>query len=445
MPRFDPRPRLRRALQRLRAKAAGYVGRFGRQTEEFLSGETEAQPIDFSAPSIPYYENLAARLGFAKVVLYMALFVFVVVTVICNHKLITYENLYYLAKDIGAATQTAQSRADQVSYPISSSGTDFALYRGGIAVAGSEVVTVLSGSGRQTLSENVAYADPCVRAGESFCLTFGRGEKSFAVYNAFVRVHAETTDFPIYDAAVGGDGSFAVVTRSRDYKSEVLLYDGNMERVAAYRLNGYVMGVSMNESGDRLGVVSVESKNNIWVTKVTVIRIGNRITESTATLEGTLGSTCGFITEDRFAVLFSDRLMVFAGDATVMGEKRFEGSTPTLAAIGRGSVAVLSRESDGLSSSMLTVYDRNAREDYSLELPSDHIISQAGDPTTLCFGGNALYLRAGDTLFHVTGSGRSITALSVSRDTLNILPVDANEALICTPAYAYRVESKEFH
>ena len=445
MPRFDHRPRLRRALQRLRDKAAGYVGRFGRQTEEFLSGETETEAIDFSAPSIPYYENLASRLSFAKVVLYMVLFVFVVVTVISNHKLITYENLYYLAKDIGAATQTAQSRADQVSYPISSSGTDFALYRGGVAVAGSEVVTVLSGSGRQTLSENVAYADPCVRAGEAFCLTFGRGERSFAVYNAFVRVHAETTEFPIYDAAMGGDGSFAVVTRSRDYKSEVLLYDGNMERVAVYRLNGYVTGISMNESGDRLGVVSVESQNNIWVTKVTVIRVGNRITESTAAVEGTLGSTCGFITEDRFAVLFSDRLMVFAGDATVMGEKSFEGSTPTLAAIGRGSVAILSRESDGLSSSVLTVYDRNAREDYRLELPSDHPISQAGDPTTLCCGGNALYMRAGNTLFRVAGSGRSITSLSVSRDTLNILPLNADEALVCTPAYAYRVESKDFH
>jgi hypothetical protein len=218
-----------------------------------------------------------------------------------------------------------------------------------------------------------------------------------------------------------------------------------MERVAVYRLNGYVTGISMNESGDRLGVVSVESQNNIWVTKVTVIRVGNRITESTAAVEGTLGSTCGFITEDRFAVLFSDRLMVFAGDATVMGEKSFEGSTPTLAAIGRGSVAILSRESDGLSSSVLTVYDRNAREDYRLELPSDHPISQAGDPTTLCCGGNALYMRAGNTLFRVAGSGRSITSLSVSRDTLNILPLNADEALVCTPAYAYRVESKDFH
>ena len=438
------RPRLRRAWRRLRDKAAGYVGRFGRQTEEILSGDPQGEPIDFSAPSIPYYENLAARLSFAKVVLYMMLFVFVVVTVISNHKLITYENLYYLAKDIGAATQTAQSRADQVSYPISSASADFALYRGGVAVAGSEVVTVLSGSGRQTLSVNVAYADPCVRAGDTYCLTFGRGETSFAVYNAFVQIHAETTDFPVYDAAVGGDGSFAVVTRSRDYTSEVLLYDGDMERVAVYHLNGYVTGIAMNEGGDRLGVVSVESQNNIWVTKITVIRIGNRISESSATVTGALGSTCGFITEDRFAVLFSDRLMIFAGDATVMGERSFEGSAPALAAIGRGSVAILSRESDGLSDLVLTVYDRNAREDYRVELPGDHPISQAGDPTALRFGGSVLYVRAGDTLFRVAGSGRNVTALSISRDTLDILPLDADEVLICTPAYAYRAESKDF-
>ena len=188
----NPLPRLKKAFAGLFDRATGYVRGVGRQTDEILSGE----PIDFSAPSIPYYENLAARLGFARVVLYMVLLVFVVVTVISNHRLITYENLYYLAKDIGAASQTAKAQADSLSYPISSKGSDFGLYRGGLVISGVVVVTAMSASGRQTLSVNVAYADPCVRASDKFCLSFGRGEKSFSVYNAFVQVHTETTTPP---------------------------------------------------------------------------------------------------------------------------------------------------------------------------------------------------------------------------------------------------------
>ena len=436
----NPLPRIRKALEDLYDRATGYVRGVGRQTDEVLSSE----PIDFSAPSIPYYENLASRLGFAKVVLYMVLLVFVVVTVISNHRLITYENLYYLAKDIGAASQTAKAHADSLSYPISSEGADFALYRGGLVISGSEVVTAMSASGRQTLSVNVAYAAPCARASDKFCLSFGRGEKSFSVYNAFVQVHTETTDYPVYDATVGDNGNFAIVTRSRDYKSEVILYDGNMEKLANYHLVGYVTGVSMNQTGDRLGVVSVESQNGVWVTKVTVIRIGNRISQSSATVTGAFGSTCGFVTDDRFAVVFTDRVMVVNSDATVTGERLFEGATPTLAAIGRGSVAILSERGSDLTSSVLTVYDKNARESYSLTLDSDHTITKAGNPTALAMAENVLFLRAGDTLFRLSGNGNQITSAPVSHDTLAILPESSNEVMVCTPAYAYRLNSDDF-
>ena len=277
-----PFSRIKRAFSGLFDRATGYVRGVGRQADEVLNSD----PIDFSAPSIPYYENLAARVGFARVVLYMALLVFVVVTMVSNHRLITYENLYYLAKDIGAASQTAKAHADSLSYPISAEGADFALYRGGLVISGSDVVTAMSASGRQTLSVNVAYANPCVRASDKYCISFGRGEKSFSVYNAFVQVHTETTEYPVFDAAVGDNGSFAIVTRSRDYKSEVILYNDNMEKQAVYHLGGYVTGISMNQEGDRLGIVSVEAQNGVWVTKITVIRIGNRIGQSSATVTG---------------------------------------------------------------------------------------------------------------------------------------------------------------
>ncbi len=433
-------PRLRRAFRGLYDRATDYVRGFGRQTDEVLSGE----PIDYSAPSIPYYENLANRLGFVRVVLYMVLFVFVVVTVISNHRLITYENLYYLAKDIGAATRTAQSQADTVSYPISSAEADFALYRGGVVISGSEVVTVMSGSGRQTLSDNVAYADPCVEASDKYCVTFGRGEKSFSVYNAFVRVHTETTEFPVFDAAVGDNGCFAIVTRSRDYKSEVILYDGELNRLANYHLNGYVTDLAMNTEGDRLGVISVESQNGLWETKITLIRIENRISQQSATVSGSFGGVCGFVAEDRFAVVLSDRLMVLKSDATVMGEELFGDSVPTLSAMGKGYVAILSKADTDLSENMLKVYDRNGRTAYEVTLDADHPIRKAGGATSMALGDNVLFIRAGDKLFRLSGNGTAVASASVSRDTLAILPYSGDEVTVCTPAYAYRLGKDDF-
>ena len=440
MPKKKPFDALRGLSGKLYRGAAEKIRRFTGQTSEVLSEE----PIDFSAPSIPYYENLANRLSFVRVLLYMTLVVFIVVTVVCNHRLITYENLYYLAKDIGASTMTAQSRADRISYPISSTDADFSLYRGGMAVAGSEVVTVISGSGRQTLSVNVAYAEPCVRASEKYCLTFGRGEKNFAVYNSFVQVYREITEFPIYDAAVGNNGNFAVVTRSRDYKSEVIVYDGDMEKLANLHLNGYVTGIAMNREGDRLGIVSVESVAGIWETKVTLLRIGNRISQESATLAGEFGSACGFVSEDRLAVMFSDRLRIWGGDATVKGDIRFSGLSPALCAISEDRIAVLSEVDSDLTQRDLRVFDKSGAAVYELTTEADHPLCQNGTPVEMAFGGRVLYIRTSDRLFRLSENGESLASAEISRDTLTILPVREDEALVCTPAYAARLETEDF-
>ena len=439
MPKKKPFNRLRNMTRQVYDRAAERVKRFTRQTDEVLSEE----PIDFSTPSIPYYENLANRLSFTRVVLYMVLLVFVVVTVICNHRLITYENLYYLAKDIGASTVTAQSQANQISYPISSGDADFALYRGGMVIAGSEVVTAVSGSGRQTLSVNVAYAEPCVRASDKYCLTFGRGERSFAVYNSFVQVYRESTEFPVYDAAVGDNGYFAIVTRSRDYTSEVIIYNDSMEKLANYHLNGYVTGVSMNREGNRLGIVSVESVNGLWETKVTLIRMDHRISQSYSSLSGTFGSTCGFVDDDRFAVVCTDRLIIWGTDATVKGETVFDGSTPILCTISEGRIAILSKMNAAISEKILQVFDKNGRAVYDIQMDASHPIQIAGNAVEMVFGGNTLYIRTVDKLFRLSDSGKNLYAAVISRDTLTVLATE-DEALICTPAYAARLSHDDF-
>ncbi len=424
----------RRMFRSLRRRTYAALHKLDRHTDEAFSDV----PIDFSAPSVPYYENLSSRLNFARIVLYMALLVFVIVTVISNHRLITYENLYYLAKDIGASTQTAHAEADRLSYPISSGNADFAAYRGGIVSAGTEVVTVMSGSGRKTLSVNVDYATPQVRAADKYFLTFGRGETSFAVYNTFVQVHKEITEFPVYDAAVADNGTFAVLTRSRTHNSEVIVYDDDMEPIFICRRVGYVTGMALSPDGSCLGVVSVEDKNGIFQTKITVVRIGNHITEESVVLDGPVGSLCAFTTNDRLAVLLSDRLMVLKQDATITAETMLSERVPVMGTVSDGHIAILSRDTANLSVEYLATYDHNGRKLSEIMLDADHPLRAAGGVENMAFGGDTLYVRARDTLFWLNGKDLSdvIANTAVSRDTMEILPIDGDVVRVCTPAYA---------
>ncbi len=440
MPKRDPRAPFRRVFRNLRRRAYMAFRRFGKHTDEAFSEE----PIDFSAPSVPYYENIASRLSFARIVLYMALFVFIIVTVISNHKLITYENLVFLAKDIGASTRTAQSEAERLNYPISATEADFAAFRGGLVAVGSDVVTVMSGSGRKTLSVNVDYAAPAVCASDKYFITFDRGEPSFAVYNTFAQVHKEITDFPVYNAAVADNGTFAILTRSRDYTSEVLVYDDNMKPILVLRRTGYITGLSLASDGSCLGVVSVEDVDGIFETKISLVRIGNRISEESVTMKGSVGSLCGFTTDDRLAVILSDRLMVFKPDATITAEVTWSERTPLLGHIENGHIALLTRDDTDLSAEYLTTYDHNGRKRGELRMDADHPIRLSGGADLLGFGGNTLYVRARNTLYWLDIDRLTVTdTAKVSYDTIAILPIDGNAVRVCTPAFADRLMGKD--
>ena len=107
-----------------------------------------------------YYESVSAGLGIGQVVLYLALFAFVILSFFRNTELITYQNFYYFFKDLNASAETVDVLAsDSVSYPTSDEQS-FALYRKGLAVAGNNGVTLFTATGRQTLSKSFQYQNP---------------------------------------------------------------------------------------------------------------------------------------------------------------------------------------------------------------------------------------------------------------------------------------------
>lgn len=402
--------------------------------------ESTVEPIDYSAPSIPYYTNLSHRFGLASLILYLVLFVFVVSALVSNRDLITYSNLYYLVKDINAASLTAQERANTLEYPSSQSSPAFASYRGGLVVAGSTEVTVLNASGKRTLSSPVSYGTPAVAASDKYFLTYGRGQNTFALFNAFSKIYSEDTRFPIYGAAIADDGSFVILTRSQTYASELLFYNRKREQIAAYHLRGYATSLALSPSGATAMVLSTDSEEGVWTTKISVIQIGSHMTErsvETIVIPQAFGGVCGFTDETRMAAVLTDRLLILRPSGEILSEIPFDGLSPALCAISNNRVAVLSEHTDHIRAHTLQVFDRNGDTVYTQDL------TWSETPTAMTFGGFHLYIRTASTLWQLSPDGQTCLTAPLNRDVLSVL-ANEDDLLLCGVAYASWMSPSEF-
>ena len=408
-------------------------------TQGLAEEDEAAEPIDFSTPSIPYYISLADKFHLARIVLYMVLFAFLAVTLLSSRQVITYENLYYLVKDIDAANITAKSQVNHLSYPLSQATPDFARFRGGLVIAGGDEITALSGSGKQTLSDNVSMTTPCVSAGGQYFIVYSRGEKNFTVYNAFAKMHKEVTDYPVYDACMGDDGSFGVLSRSMDYTSEVTWYDDDMSRLAACHIGGYVVSMAMSPDSRTMVVLSMDTSAGEYASKLTILRrdMGGNVTYDEVTQAGAVLGAC-FLTDDRLCVMGDATLSIYRLDGTRLSEIALDEDMPLLWGSSTGYVGVLCQSQSQLSQKYLKVFDKNGKMVYNVD------VSSLGTPKTMVMDGQNVYILDAGYVLQIGHGGEVHQRATVDANTLTLMVSDLGELLILAPAYAYYLSENDF-
>ena len=402
--------------------------------------EAATEPIDFSSPSIPYYAGLANRFSLARTVLYVVLVLFLVVTILFNTEMITYQNLYYLAKDINAAALTAETPSDYIGYPVSSGEPDFALYRNGLVVAGGEEVTALSSSGKTTLSDNVSYADPCIRSSDAYFLTFGRGERTFHVYNAFLRVYTGDTDYPVYDACMASDGNFAILTRSREYKSEVTVYDRDFYKLASYRTNRYATGVALSQDGDRVAMVSTSTENGTAYSYLQIARPGRNKIDAEVRLDGVMLYRCIFLSSTRVAVIGDRGAWIYATDGKEVSRLALDGGEPVLYTVNPagGQIAFLLQSQTDFSENKLLIFDRTGKTVHTIS------VELSTEALNMLWGDGAVYLRTADSVTKIPLGRGQTERLTIPANSYDMEITKDGSLLICTPSHAYRPADKDW-
>ena len=214
-------------------KASGIDGGFAEKFASFFSSEPQKEKIlrheDFARAGDTYYATVSARFKVAQRILVLLLVVFLLFSIFANIREITYSNLYYFVRDFGNAVDMESTNYETLSYDVYRDQT-FSLYRGGIAAVSPSNVSVFTATGRRTLKSRSDYVVPYAVTSSNYLLVYDISGNTFSLYNSFSKVHTESFDYPITDAAISDSGVFALLSRSSANKSTLYVYNDNIKQ-----------------------------------------------------------------------------------------------------------------------------------------------------------------------------------------------------------------------
>ena len=119
------------------------------------------------------------------------------------------------------------------------------------------------------------------------------------------------------------DGSYIVVTKSKKYPSVVKMYDSDFEYISEYSKNDQIISAEISDNGKFIAVASLDAGKGESIASLNVLKKGNKDIYSSVTVSGTMPYKCSFLTNDRIALICSDRLCVYDLKGNVKGEYRY--------------------------------------------------------------------------------------------------------------------------
>ena len=218
-----------------------------------------------------YLAKVSYRYAFIKRILCIVLVIVTVLFLFSGS--LSYEKLYYLTKDIKLANDYVNSVHDTITYNAGNSQV-FAVYRGGLAVASRERLSIFSAGGRELLTSNHNYGNPMLAVSEKQVLLYDVGGKQFSLYNSFSKTRDEKLDFAIYGADMAPNGDFVIITKSEKYNSVVKVYKQDGTTYSYSFAERRACAVSLSDNGKQLAVVLTDSNGSKMRSEVRLYNVG---------------------------------------------------------------------------------------------------------------------------------------------------------------------------
>lgn len=379
-----------------------------------------------------YYAKIARRYTVAGIAALVIFLLYVGGVIVFASDSITTENLSYLVRDFGTAADDTARDFGRIVYNGSPSST-FAWFRGGLAVCSPDSYRYFDKNGLSVTADSLNYADPVMVPGDRYMLVYDMGGTGWTVYNQLTRIVSRQADERIIAADIASDGSVVLVTRSRDTRYVVSLYNAAFNRIMLSYKDSYVLAAAVSGDGEQFLVASASPSTTDFDCEIELIRRG----EDTPLARDVLSHTMPLMaeaSEKGFVILCDSAVLYYDEYGVRQNTVSLSGMTLKYADIASGRVALAGQVNALGSEHRILVLDGTGTPLY------DQILHQrvAGVSMGRNIADALCYVRSADTVLRVGPDGSETAYTPENGEIIGLVPLNAG-ALVCQKSAAWQI------
>lgn len=363
-----------------------------------------------------YYTRLAnrAKIGMFSVIIALILFCLLAYSFYPDE--LTAENFKYLLKFI-SFEQTENVEAGSAIAFDTDPTNRYAIVRGDIAVLSKTQLTVYDTSGQLLQRTEIKNDTPILLTVGKNMIIYDLGGTQLNVYNSFSHVYSENFGYPILGISAAENGSYAVLSGAKNYRSAVYVYDSNYRLTFShYFPTEYSTAMQLDKKGERVLVLSHISENGDFLGSAALFNTTQEEPVANFRFLGELPLNCHF-TDDGGYIILTDKYLRFYG-ADHMLKQEIAVSSNLINCNFGGNYAMLTFENAGLAESKeITVYNSDGKSVYRAETTSQ--------PDDVLMYGDRLYmLSVGKLTVYDLAEGKTMFEMQTDADAADMLISD---------------------
>lgn len=380
--------------------------------------------------SSPKEAKIAFVFGMARIACLSLLCAIVVLVIVFGSSMLSYDNVYYMFKDIAYINSFVENKPSSLNYSRPFSNQDFGSFKNGLAVAGDSEIKLFTSTGRVTMAVGSEFTNPKVCSSDSSLLIYDQGRNTYKIFNSFTALRTETLPYAISSAAMADDGSFCVATKSEGYTSTVRVYNKKFSVESEYSRDGHIISVDISPDGKSIAVLSLDASNGDSVATITVLERGKEKTRASLSLNGILPYSAKFVSNDRIALICSDYTAVYDLDCREKNKTEYSKQVANVS-VSNGGYAVLFKDNSMDSSFTLTVFGENGNR------VSDHKLE--GYVSDIALHENYAYALMDGEVIRIDTLFGGVSKAPHSTENASLVVFDDGSVTVCTNTAAYYI------